>query len=265
MTRSWKLKPPTWRRTGTGNAALLGSITRDPSTVTPWCASHSSSPVVLRDAIRDWPVRGDVEGAGGDDERAAAHEVLVRREQRLLAQVVRIDDEQHARVARDAARVEGRGLHVEVNRQELAQVLVLVAGRRRHLLLHVGVRRGRRIERHGLQESLGEPLQTLLQAALQSLRVEGLGQRRLHHGLAVRQRQVEVEGVEIEETGGHRREAVLLRDLEADRAVAGVRVDDLRGELAARGFRQFRKDPVEFTRGARPAPPGADRPPRCSR
>ena len=137
-------------------------------------------------------------------------------------------------------------LHVEVDRQELAQVLVLVAGRRRHLLLHVGVRRGRRIERHGLQESFGEPLQALFQAALQSVRVEGLGQGRLHHGLAVRQRQVEVERVEIEETRGHRREAVLLRDLEGDRAVAGVRVHDLHGELAARGFRQFRKDPVEF-------------------
>ena len=180
--------------------------------------------------------RGTV-AAGGNHHGAATHEELVDGEHRLLRQAGRVHHHQDVGRARRVAVVERRRVHIEVGGEHVAQALELVALgllHARHLLLHIGGDALRRRQRHVLQETCGEALQAFLDAAPQAVLVEGVGQRHLDDDVAVRRRQVEVEGIEVEQARGHRLESVVGGDLPRHFAVPRVRVDDLPGQEPVR-------------------------------
>ena len=191
--------------------------------------------------------RGAV-AAGGDRQGAAAHQELVHGEDGLVVQVRGIHHHQHVRRGRGDAVVQVGAFDVEVRAQHLAQALELVARRllHLHLLLHVGRRRLRRGQRDGLQQPDGKTLQAFLDAAPQTVLVQRLRQRQLKHGLAVGQSEVEVEGVGVEQAGGHGPKAVVGADLRRHFASAGVRVHGLGAQLAVGLLDHFGEQRVEL-------------------
>ena len=184
--------------------------------------------------------RGPV-GPGGHHDRAAAHQELVDGEDLLGVEIRRIEHHEHVRGRRRGTVFKACRLDVEIRAEHFAQSLELVAGRllHLHLLLHVGRDALGRLQGDGLQQAGGEALEALLDAPAQAVPVHRLGQRHLHHGLAVREREVEVEGAHVEQARRHGPEAVVGGDLLRHFAGAGARVDDLEGELAVRFRHEF--------------------------
>ena len=172
--------------------------------------------------------------AGGHHHRAAAHQELVDREYRLVVQVRWIHHHQHVRSSWHRAIVQVRRFHIEINGYGIAQSLKLVAGRLLRLLAHVGGHGLRRRQGDSLQQTGGETLQALVEAASQAIAIKGLRQRQLHHRFVVRQREVEVEGIDVKQARRHRPEAVVGGELLCKCAAVRLRIEYFRAQLAVR-------------------------------
>ena len=164
----------------------------------------------------------------------------------MLVERLRVHHEQHFRRRRRLAPGQACSLEVEVGAEHVAQGSVLVPRWLRHLLRHVRWRRFRCGNGNRLQEARREALEALLDAALEAVGVERLGDGHLHHRLAVGEREVEVEGVGVEQARRHGAEAEVLGDLQRDRAIAGVGVHHLHRQLAVRLGLKLREHGVEI-------------------